>query len=680
MYWRLSPALSSLLLSILVLGSASAQPLTVTSVSPSANFVGADRGATISATFNRTLNATTVNNASVRVFGRWSGPASGQLVVNNASLSFIPDEPFFAGEHVTVSISRNVADNAGGTLAHGYQWSYWSSVSGGSFDFVFDSEIPIRENGEGAILAYGAYGGDLDNDGWSDLVIPNEGPSDFRVFLNDGTGDYSNFTIYDMPSSSSPSTNEGADFNGDGEIDIAIGSGAGINISVFMGVGDGTFQNEVAYEGGAPGSWIRGLCVADLDGDGWDDLVATTRDGDSASILLNTGTGTFQTAVPVETNGILETTCASADVNADGIMDFFIGSYSSQTISLMLGDGNGSFTFSDSISVDGFPWMSVAGDLNGDAVPDVITAGFTGRNISVVTASANGMLTSHTSYIAGDAVLAVDLGDIDGDGDLDVVTSNLSSNDFTLFENDGNANLTIYGTLASSSAGSCAIIHDRDNDGDLDITGIDEADDVVLLYVNPNELSVEGLHLSSVINNNEVSLFWSTVSETNNLGFDVQRQAGRAAEASPELWETIAFVAGANNSVDTKYYSARDSSPLPATSTYRLRQVDTDGTYDYSNAIEISFATPNRLVVEAPYPNPFDDRATISIESGIEQNLLVTLVDLTGRTTSVLADESWSPGLRKEIIIHSESLPSGMYFVKVKGRDTIRIVPVTIAR
>lgn len=68
--------------------------------------------------------------------------------------------------------------------------------------------------------------------------------------------------------------------------------------------------------------------------------------------------------------------------------------------------------------------------------------------------------------------------------DLDAITSNISGKNFTLYENLGDGSFGNPRTLAASGAGSCAIIHDRDNDGDLDITGVDEIDDLIVLFEN----------------------------------------------------------------------------------------------------------------------------------------------------------------------------------------------------
>jgi len=98
-----------------------------------------------------------------------------------------------------------------------------------------------------------------------------------------------------------------------------------------------------------------------------------------------------------------------------------------------------------------------------------------------------GNLSSPVNYSVGQFPLSVDLGDVDGDLDLDIVTSNFTGANFTLYENDGTGNFINRNDLPSNTAGSCAVFHDRDNDGDMDMTGIDEMEDLLILFTNgPN--------------------------------------------------------------------------------------------------------------------------------------------------------------------------------------------------
>jgi len=76
-------------------------------------------------------------------------------------------------------------------------------------------------------------------------------------------------------------------------------------------------------------------------------------------------------------------------------------------------------------------------------------------------------------------------------GDLEVVTSNFSTADYTMYENDGTGKYINRRNFDANSAGSCAVLHDRDNDGDMDMTGIDELDDLLILFTNDNPVSVD---------------------------------------------------------------------------------------------------------------------------------------------------------------------------------------------
>ncbi|NNG27096.1 MAG: T9SS type A sorting domain-containing protein, partial [Ignavibacteriaceae bacterium] len=134
-----------------------------------------------------------------------------------------------------------------------------------------------------------------------------------------------------------------------------------------------------------------------------------------------------------------------------------------------------------------------SGDVNNDAVPDVVCANSSGSSFSVVLCDSVGNLSLPTNYPVGAFPLSVDLGDVDGDLDLDIVTSNFTGANFTLYENDGTGVFVNRNDLPSNQAGSCAVFHDRDNDGDMDMTGIDELQDLLILFTNDPSTNVNSL-------------------------------------------------------------------------------------------------------------------------------------------------------------------------------------------
>jgi hypothetical protein len=476
---RLKLTISVILLSLQLFAQGN---LEVTNVMPPPQSLNFLPSLEIVIDFNIPIDITSFNDTTFQVWGRWSGVHKGNLVVyNNSSILFTPNDNFFYGEQVTVSLSKGIKDEQGNHLQFGYAWNFWTRTLSGTMSLTRTSTINVRRDGESWIQTYGTYAGDLDNDGWSDFIVPNENANDVRVFMNNQHGSYSDFTIFNIAGGARPSTNEGFDYNLDGLMDFTCGNSTNNQVTVFTGDGTGNFtsiQNYTADNG------IRGLVILDADGDGFPDIVTANRDASNFSVIINNGDGTFSSPINFEGNGDGETAAATADINGDGIMDLFLGAIYSDEVMLWLGNGDGNFIFKDEITVGNGPWMVVTGDVNDDSIPDVVCANSSGSSLSVVFCDSTGNLSSPTNYSTGSFPLSVDLGDVDGDLDLDIVTSNFSGGNFTLYENDGTGIFINRNDLPSNQAGSCAVFHDRDNDGDMDMTGIDELEDLLILFTN----------------------------------------------------------------------------------------------------------------------------------------------------------------------------------------------------
>ncbi len=460
----------------------------VQTVSPVPQSLSAGRRSNLSVVFDRPVQAPSGNPADlIRVFGRWSGAVAGNasLSADRRTLTFAPSREFSAGEWVAVTLIGPMGTEQGGTLLGSYNWGFWARADPGTLALTASAVIPLRRPAEGHIQAYGSYAGDLNGDGYPDLMIPNEITNDIRVLLNDGSGDYSGMTTYAIPGGARPSTNEGADFDDDGLTDFAVGNSGGALMTVFRGTGGGTFVHMGNYQGG---QGIRGLCVLDLDGDGDVDVVTANRVGGAGngdvSLFINDGSGRFGPGLALETGSSGETACAAADADGDGILDIFIGAIHSREMVLLTGDGQGNLPVRRRIPAGGGPWMVAVGDVDGDGAVDVVSANFDDNTVSVILGDGAGGMTLAMNYAVGSNPIAIDLGDIDGDGDLDLVASNFGDATWTVLENDGLGRFGNSRTLNASSAGSCAVLVDIDNDGDLDMVGIDEIDDLLFVFRN----------------------------------------------------------------------------------------------------------------------------------------------------------------------------------------------------
>ncbi|MFQ5649263.1 MAG: FG-GAP-like repeat-containing protein [bacterium] len=464
----------------------------VTGVHPASQSMVPGEGLAIFVDFDRPVAPQSVDGRSFEVFGRWTGVCPGQLSLENGNqrIRFTPAKSFSAGEWITVSLSTSIESSGGAKMATGYAWNFWTAARAGSLQLVRKSTIKVQRPDEAPIRTYGAYAGDLNGDGFHDFTVPNEDASDVRVFLNDGRGNYASFTRYDLPKNSKPSTNEGADFDGDGFIDFACGNIDGNSVTVFMGDGAGHFVARRTYPVGAG---TRGLAVIDLDGDGATDIVTANRTDGTISSLINRGDGQFLPARNQDTGTERETACAAADFNEDGILDVAVGSYSlglgeahpSGDIVILLGDGRGRLQRFSKTRAGGDCWMLALGDMDADGHVDVVSANSHQNQFALLRGDGHGRLSSPRLYDVGLFPLAIDVGDLDGDHDLDVVTSNFASRSWTLYENDGRGHFSNPKTFLTSAAGSCAVLHDRDRDGDLDMTGIDELDNHLVLFENP---------------------------------------------------------------------------------------------------------------------------------------------------------------------------------------------------
>jgi len=170
-------------------------------------------------------------------------------------------------------------------------------------------------------------------------------------------------------------------------------------------------------------------------------------------------------------------------------------------------------------------------------------------------------------------------------------------------------------------------------------------------------------------------LTWETAAERNNAGFEVQRRV----DGGP--FATMGFVEGAGTSDEGRDYRLVDAQiPFAVDSlTYRLRQVDLDGTAHLHAPVTLRRGVPDRLEVLAPYPNPTTGTATLSYTLPAAGPVRIAVYNVLGQEVAVLAQGEERAG-RIERHLDLSRLPSGAYFVRLTAAGQDRTQRLTVVR
>ncbi len=319
---------------------------------------------------------------------------------------------------------------------------------------------------------------DFNGDGKPDLVTANRGDNSFSVLLGNGDGTFQ--AAHNFAVGNAPVFVAAGDFNGDGKLDLVTANlgtfdsthntFVGGGVSVLLGNGDGSFQTAQNFAlGGLPGS----VAVGDFNGDGKSDLAVSLRTGSSGavSILLGNGHGTFQTAQTFALGGV-PASVAAADFNGDGKLDLAasVANGSSGAISVLLGNGDGTFQIAHNLAVGQAPGAVVVGDFNGDGKSDLAAPNFFGSNVSVLLGNGDGSFQTAQNFAAGAFTTSVAAADFNGDGKTDL-TVGLSGTVSVLLGNGDGTFQTAQHLPASFDAGSVAAA-DFNGDGRPDLIGV----------------------------------------------------------------------------------------------------------------------------------------------------------------------------------------------------------------
>jgi hypothetical protein len=327
---------------------------------------------------------------------------------------------------------------------------------------------------------------DFNHDGKTDIAVTDNSDSLIAVLLGKGDGTFQPYVDYSTPSQTIGIV--AADFNHDGNIDLAVADTNNNDVVVFLGKGDGTFSPAASF---AAGQLPVQLVTGDFNNDGILDLVVA--DGPDCgcgyySVLLGNGDGTFQSPLTSQTqqpaNSIL-----AGDFNHDGKLDFMLNMGGIEFV--YLGNGDGTFTSNGNYGSDYSANWATAGDFNHDGNLDLAIANFNGNlstSVSVLLGNGDGTFGALSSYPVGQFPLGAVSADFNGDHNSDLATVNVSDNTISILLNQGRGNFGATASYPVSSGQSGAIVSaDFNNDGYPDLATTNSNRGTVTILLNKGD-------------------------------------------------------------------------------------------------------------------------------------------------------------------------------------------------
>ena len=171
-------------------------------------------------------------------------------------------------------------------------------------------------------------------------------------------------------------------------------------------------------------------------------------------------------------------------------------------------------------------------------------------------------------------------------------------------------------------------------------------------------IPVELTSFTTSVSGNNVVLNWSTATEVNNSGFQVERKSINGNYIS------VGFVQGKGTTTEEQNYMFADKDLAVGTYTYRLKQMDFDGTFEYSPEVEAEVGVPMEFELSQNYPNPFNPSTSIKFSLVTDSRVTLRLFDVIGQEVATLINNDLAAGYHSTIVDGS-NLSSGVYFYRL---------------
>ena len=560
--------------------------------------------------------------------------------------------------------------------------------------------------------------GDLNGDGYNDLIVGdpwNTLVGKVFIYLGSPTGlssipDYVLAPVGLAPEDFGRSVTT-ADVNGDGYSDV-IASIAQIDqvytgAYVYFGSPDvlSVDSPDVFVETPQPAHNWGNAGIGDVNDDGFDDFCMIVGGTHcymfyGANNLTTYWTSTFG----INLFSTISYCDGAGDVNSDGYDDLLVKAYDSTHLYFGTQNGlnqNSEWKIATSNCLD-IQSVSSAGDYNNDGYDDIAVSNC--DMVKMFFGSPTGPKPDALQFRR--AVLSLSSGDVNGDGISDLLSTEYHFA-YAYYGHDGSCE--IQGPSLIFTTGTPAIFwSQRSQSGYFELTNygmtnasilenVFEGDtiavaageyagyfdlhyrnDTVILcskrvYVE-EALPVELNSFNSDNRGRNVYLTWSTSSELNNSGFEIQRAVqSDKLKVESELWSKIGFVNGSGTTNEVREYSFTDRNLETGKYKFRLKQIDFNGNFEYFELAEaVSIGIPDKYDLSQNYPNPFNPLTTINYDLPSDGIVTLIVYDILGRELKTLVNEMKTAGYHK-IQFNAADLASGAYFYRMTAGEFVAV-------
>ena len=177
-------------------------------------------------------------------------------------------------------------------------------------------------------------------------------------------------------------------------------------------------------------------------------------------------------------------------------------------------------------------------------------------------------------------------------------------------------------------------------------------------------LSVELLSFIAASGNSCATLTWKTATEVSNYGFDMERRIVDSSQASITSWEKIGFVHGNGTSNAPHTYSFTDQGLSCGTYAYRLKQINGNGAFRYSQETEVTIEAPKVFALSQNYPNPFNPSTTIQYGLPVRSRVRLVIYNILGQAVKEMIYSEQPAGYQS--LVWNANVASGIYFYRIE--------------